>query len=56
MPSFRMGGAICFDPQELAKWLRARYTVPTRRSGKKPVRQVRDVTGAGYTGQSSNVA
>ena len=56
MPSFRMGGAICFDPQELAKWLRERYIVPGLRSGKKPARRVRDVTGVGYTGQSSSVA
>lgn len=35
MPSFRMGGAICFDPVELAKWLREKYTVslpPKKRS------------------------
>ena len=25
MPSFRLGGAVCFDPQEVAKWLRSKY-------------------------------
>jgi excisionase family DNA binding protein len=25
LPSFHVGGAIRFDPQEVAKWLRARY-------------------------------
>jgi excisionase family DNA binding protein len=25
LPSFRIGGAIRFDPQEIAKWLRHKY-------------------------------
>ena len=25
LPSFRVGGAVRFDPQEVAKWLRERY-------------------------------
>jgi excisionase family DNA binding protein len=25
LPSFRVGGAVRFDPQEVAKWLRSRY-------------------------------
>ena len=25
LPSFRVGGAVRFDPQEVAKWLRTRY-------------------------------
>jgi excisionase family DNA binding protein len=25
LPSFRLGGAVCFDPQEVAKWLRSKY-------------------------------
>lgn len=25
LPSFRVGGAVRFDPQEIAKWLRERY-------------------------------
>jgi excisionase family DNA binding protein len=25
LPSFRVGGAVRFDPQEVAKWLRGRY-------------------------------
>lgn len=36
MPSFRLGGAICFDPQELAKWLRDRYTISLPPGKKRP--------------------
>lgn len=36
MPSFRIGGAICFDPQELAKWLRDRYGVGLPPGKKRP--------------------
>jgi excisionase family DNA binding protein len=25
IPSFRLGGAVCFDPQEVANWLRSKY-------------------------------
>jgi excisionase family DNA binding protein len=25
LPSFRVGGAVRFDPQEVAKWLRTKY-------------------------------
>ena len=25
LPSFRVGGAVRFDPQEVAKWLRLKY-------------------------------
>jgi excisionase family DNA binding protein len=25
LPSFRVGGAVRFDPQEVAKWLRSKY-------------------------------
>ena len=25
LPSFRVGGAVRFDPQEVAKWLRVKY-------------------------------
>ena len=25
IPSFRVGGAVRFDPQEVAKWLRTKY-------------------------------
>lgn len=28
IPSFRLGGAIRFDPQEIAKWLRTKYGAP----------------------------
>ncbi|HTF63924.1 MAG TPA: helix-turn-helix domain-containing protein [Edaphobacter sp.] len=27
LPSFRVGSAVRFDPQELAKWLRSKYPV-----------------------------
>ena len=27
LPSFRVGGAVRFDPQEVAKWLRSKYGV-----------------------------
>ena len=40
LPSFRVGGAVRFDPQEVAKWLRTKYgVVPSE--GKKPPVQVR---------------
>jgi excisionase family DNA binding protein len=34
LPSFRVGGAVRFDPQEVANWLRSKYG-PTLQSGKK---------------------
>jgi excisionase family DNA binding protein len=35
LPSFHVGGAVRFDPQEVAKWLRGRYgLVPG--NGKRP--------------------
>ena len=40
LPSFRVGGAVRFDPQEVAKWLRAKYGVVSP-EGKKPPAQVR---------------
>ncbi len=30
LPSFRVGGAVRFDPQEVAKWLRAKYGQESR--------------------------
>jgi excisionase family DNA binding protein len=30
IPSFRVGGAIRFDPQELATWLKSRYPKAVR--------------------------
>ena len=41
MPSFRFGGAICFDPQKLAKWLRDWYTIHRRQERRGPLRIVR---------------
>jgi excisionase family DNA binding protein len=37
LPSFRVGGAVRFDPQEVAKWLRGKYgqvTAPQRRTSR----------------------
>lgn len=31
IPCFRVGGAIRFDPQELATWLKSRYPKAVRR-------------------------
>ena len=35
LPSFRVGGAVRFDPQEVANWLRLKYgnqTLPPKKS------------------------
>ena len=37
LPSFRVGGAVRFDPQEVAKWLRTKYGHENR-PDKKPSR------------------
>jgi hypothetical protein len=37
LPSFRVGGAVRFDPQEVAKWLRTKYGHENRPE-KKPSR------------------
>jgi excisionase family DNA binding protein len=34
IPSFKVGGAVRFDPQEVANWLRTKYG-PTLQVGKK---------------------
>jgi len=36
IPSFRIGGAVRFDPQEVAEWLRAKYGFETRPPRKAP--------------------
>jgi excisionase family DNA binding protein len=36
IPSFHVGGAVRFDPQEVAKWLRAKYGHETRPPRKGP--------------------
>ena len=42
LPSFHVGGAVRFDPQEVAKWLRLRYgMVPGE--ARKPPAQARAV-------------
>jgi excisionase family DNA binding protein len=37
LPSFRVGGAVRFDPQEVAKWLRSKYGVVLADNKKPPV-------------------
>jgi excisionase family DNA binding protein len=37
LPSFRVGGAVRFDPQEVAKWLRTKYGQEDRHA-RKPSR------------------
>lgn len=36
LPSFHVGGAVRFDPQEVAKWLRSKYGVVSSESKKPP--------------------
>jgi len=38
LPSFRVGGAVRFDPQEVAKWLRTKYGHQENRPERKPSR------------------
>jgi excisionase family DNA binding protein len=42
LPSFHVGGAVRFDPQEVAKWLRSKYGIlPTdRRRPPAPISKV----------------
>lgn len=40
LPSFHVGGAVRFDPQEVAKWLRSKYGIVYEES-KRPPGQVR---------------
>ena len=37
IPSFHVGGAVRFDPQEVAKWLRSKYGTVFAENKKKPV-------------------
>ena len=36
LPSFRVGGAVRFDPHEVANWLRAKYAITEAISRKPP--------------------
>ncbi|MHB8391165.1 MAG: helix-turn-helix domain-containing protein [Acidobacteriaceae bacterium] len=38
LPSFHVGGAVRFDPQEVAKWLRLKYRLDDAVHGKPPAR------------------
>ncbi len=42
LPSFRAGGAVRFDPQEVANWLRVKYGVVSS-DGKRPPAPVQAV-------------
>ena len=37
LPSFRVGGAVRFDPQEVAKWLRTKYGINEGPQRKQPL-------------------
>lgn len=52
LPSFRVGGAVRFDPQELAKWLRSKY--PVAPSG--PKRPPRGQTSRALSGDRTSAA
>ena len=39
LPSFRVGGAVRFDPQEVANWLRLKYGDPSLPPKKSPGRE-----------------
>ena len=38
LPSFHVGGAVRFDPQEVANWLRLKYATDMVNARKPPVR------------------
>ena len=38
LPSFHVGGAVRFDPQEVAKWLRLRYGLDAAAVKRPPAR------------------
>ncbi len=46
LPSFHVGGAIRFDPQEVAKWLRLKYGLDDT-AGKRPPERVNASRGVG---------
>jgi excisionase family DNA binding protein len=46
LPSFHVGGAIRFDPQEVAKWLRLKYG-PGDTTGRRPPDRVGPSRGVG---------
>jgi excisionase family DNA binding protein len=42
LPSFHVGGAVRFDPQEVAKWLRSKYGVVAP-AGMKPPQPAKSI-------------
>ncbi|ADV83188.1 helix-turn-helix domain-containing protein [Terriglobus saanensis] len=46
LPSFHVGGAIRFDPQEVAKWLRLKYG-PDETTGRKRPERIGPSRGVG---------
>ena len=50
LPSFRVGGAIRFDPHEVANWLRLKYGGQSLPPKKSPLRE------AGHSPEASSAA
>ena len=46
LPSFRVGGAVRFDPQEVANWLRLKYGGPVLPAKKDPRGEPASIRGA----------
>jgi excisionase family DNA binding protein len=49
LPSFHVGGAVRFDPQEVAKWLREKYhtaLLPPKKEIRRSARQAADTSAA----------
>ena len=49
LPSFRVGGAVRFDPQEVANWLREKYhkaLLPPKKEVRRNARQAADTSAA----------
>ena len=46
LPSFRVGGAVRFDPQEVANWLRLKYGNQLLPPKKSPLREATHLPGA----------
>lgn len=45
LPSFRVGGAVRFDPHEVANWLRLKYGNQSHLTKKSPQREAAHSTG-----------
>jgi excisionase family DNA binding protein len=49
LPSFRVGSAVRFDPQELAKWLRSKYPVVPSGPKRRPPGETSDALSSDRT-------